>query len=196
MRRHGPPILTATVVAAAVLVAGCGGGSGRGVANVSSSTSTSSSGSGGNPTAARQQQSQRDVVRFADCMRSHGVSNFPDPTVSPRGFKNAFANPSPAFQSAYTVCGHLLPPGRPQSQNPARTRAQTVALLAFAHCLRSHGFPSFPDPTSSGELTHEMLAAARIDVRSPALVRAADTCTSVTHGVITRAVVARFVAGH
>jgi hypothetical protein len=41
-----------------------------------------------------------------------------------------------------------------------------------------------------------MLATARIDLHSPAVVQAADTCTSVTHGVITRAAVARFVAGH
>ena len=41
-----------------------------------------------------------------------------------------------------------------------------------------------------------MLARAGIDIHQPALLRAADSCTSVTHGVITRAVVARFVAGH
>ena len=68
-------------------------------------------------------------------------------------------------------------------------------MLAFARCLRSHGFPSFPDPTSSGELTHEMLASAGIDLHQPAVLQAADACVSVTHGVITRADVARFVAG-
>ena len=102
---------------------------------------------------------------------------------------------SPGFRSAYTVCGHLLPPGRPQSQNTTHTRAQTVALLAFARCLRSHGLPRFPDPTSAGELTHQMLAQAGIDLHGPGVVQAADVCTSVTHGVITRAIVARFVAG-
>ena len=127
-------------------------------------------------------------------MRSHGVS-IPNPTVAPRAFKNAFNTHSPAFQSAYTACGHLLPAGHGPNQNAPRNQAQTVALLAFARCLRSHGFPSFPDPTSSGELTREMLARAGIDLHQPAVVRAADACTSVTHGVITRAVVARFVAG-
>jgi hypothetical protein len=128
-------------------------------------------------------------------MRSHGVP-IPDPTTAPRAFKNAFSAQSPGFQSAYTACGHLLPAGRPSSQDTAPTRAQTVALLAFARCLRSHGFPGFPDPTASGELTHEMLAKAGIDLHEPAVVQAADACTSVTHGVITKAVVANFVAGH
>jgi hypothetical protein len=179
-------------------IAGCGGGSSPGVANVGSSSTPSSStpsssSSGGPPTEAQVQLEQRDATRFARCMRSHGVP-IPDPTVAPRAFKNAFDRPSAAFQSADAACGHLLPPGRP-NQSPADTPAQTVALLAFARCLRSHGFPSFPDPTSSGQLTHQMVAQAGIDIRQPALVRAADACTGVTHGVITRAVVARFVAG-
>ena len=128
-------------------------------------------------------------------MRSHGVP-IPDPTVAPRAFKDAFNTQSQAFRSAETACAHLLPAGHAPNQNTAGSQAQTVALLAFARCLRSHGFPSFPDPTSSGELTHEMLARARIDLHQAALVQAADACTSVTHGVITKAIVAHFVAGH
>jgi hypothetical protein len=190
-----PLILTTVVAAAAVLVAGCGGGSSPGVANVSSTTSTSSSSSAGPPSEAQLQQLQRDATRFSHCMRSHGVPNFPDPTVAPRAFKNAFLTQTPAFRSADTACGHLLPPGH-SNQAPASSQAQTVALLAFARCLRGHGFPSFPDPTASGQLTHEMLAHAGIDLHDPAVVHAADACTGVTHGVITKAVVAHFVAGH
>ncbi len=194
MRCRRPPILTSVVTVAAIFVAGCGGGSSPGVANVSSSTSTSSPSSGGPPTQTQIQQEQHDATRFAQCMRSHGVS-IPDPTVAPRAFKNAFNTKSPAFQAAYTACGHLLPAGHP-NQSAANTQAQAVALLAFARCLRGHGFPSFPDPTSRGELTREMLARAGIDLHEPAVVQAADACTSVTHGVITKAVVANFVAGH
>jgi hypothetical protein len=178
-----------------MFVAGCGGGSSPGVANVNSSTSTSSSGSAGPPTQSQIQREELDATRFAHCMRSHGEPNFPDPAIAPHAYKSAFNN-TPAFQSGYTVCGHLLPPGHSHNQSTAQTQAQTNALLAFAHCLRGHGFPSFPDPTSGGELSREMLARAGIDLHEPAVVRAADTCTSVTHGIITRAVVARFVAGH
>ena len=195
MRCRRPLILTVVVAAAAMFAAGCGGGSSPGVASISRSTSSNSSSSGGPPTEAQIQQEQQDATRFAQCMRSHGVS-IPDPTVASRAFKNAFNTQSPAFQSAVTACGHLLPAGRPPNQNTAQTGAQTVALLAFARCLRSHGFPGFPDPTSSGQLTREMLASAGIDLHQPAVVQAADACTGVTHGVITKAVVARFVAGH
>jgi hypothetical protein len=41
-----------------------------------------------------------------------------------------------------------------------------------------------------------MLASAGIDLHQPAVLQAADACVGVTHGVITKAVVARFVAGH
>jgi hypothetical protein len=41
-----------------------------------------------------------------------------------------------------------------------------------------------------------MVAAAGIDVHQPALRQAGDACVSVTHGVITKAMVARFIAGH
>ena len=40
-----------------------------------------------------------------------------------------------------------------------------------------------------------MLANSGINLHQPAVRQAADACVGVTHGVVTRAVVARFVAG-
>jgi hypothetical protein len=132
-------------------------------------------------------------------MRAHGVSNFPDPTTSPRNFKQALdpsTAHSPAFGPAVSACQHLLPRGGQNSQSPRPSHAQIEAEIAFAGCLRSHGFPSFPDPSTTGQLTHEMLAGAGINIHQPAVVQAADGCAGVTHGFITRADIARFVAGH
>ncbi len=128
-------------------------------------------------------------------MRSHGVPNLPDPTTSPHEFKNAFNTQSPAFRTADTACRHLLPDGGRPNQSAPPSQAQVAALVAFARCLRGHGFPSFPDPTSSGQVTHEMLSNAGINLHQPAVLQAADACVTVTHGVITKAAVARFVAG-
>ena len=157
----------------------------------SSPTAATSAGNGAHV----QEQQLQDMVRFAGCMRSHGAPNLPDPTSSPRDFKSAFADPSPAVQSAATDCRHLLPPGEQQRENPRPSPARTAALVAFARCLRTHGFPNFPDPNATGELTHEMLANAGIDLHQPAVLQAADACVSVTDGVLTKAAVARFVAG-
>ncbi len=84
--------------------------------------------------------------------------------------------------------------GGDSSTTAATTTTQNVPL-AYSHCMHSHGVPDFPDPTSSGQLTHEMVANAGIDLHQPAVLRAGDACVSVTHGVITKAIVARFVAG-
>jgi len=183
MRCPRPAILITVVAAAAfsLLVSGCGS---------NSPSSSSASSSAGHPT---QAQMQQDALNFADCMRSHGVP-FPDPTTSPREFKNAFSTQSPALQSAATACQHLMPGGGPPTESAVQSQAQIAAMLAFARCIRSHGFANFPDPTSTGQLTHEMVANAGINLHQPAVLQAGDACVGVTHGVITKAIVARFVA--
>jgi hypothetical protein len=132
-------------------------------------------------------------------MRSHGVPNFPDPAGGDATTKQAAIR---AFKEvsnsevlgAQTACKHLQPNGGQLSR--AQLAQRLSDLLAFAHCIRTHGVQSFPDPTSSGELTHEMLAMAGVDVHTPAVLQAADACVGVTHGALTKAAVARFVAGH
>ena len=187
MRCRRSPTFVAVIatVGISLIVAACGGSSPH-------HRTPSASNSGG----PQSLQVQREVVRFADCMRSHGVPSFPDPNTDPHAFKEAFSSTSPAFKAAATHCQHLLPNSGQQTDSPAQTRAHTVALLAFARCLHSHGFPNFPDPTSTGLVTHQMIASAGINLQQPAVIQAADACVSVTHGAITRAMVARFVAGH
>jgi hypothetical protein len=177
--------VAAAAIAAAATIAACG------------SNSPSTSGSG-QPTRA---QTQQDVVRFSACMRSHGVPNFPDPDS--QGSYPEFLSQQALGVSKHTsvaaknICKHLLPPNWGQSPASARhTQAQITAMLAFARCIRTDGFPSFPDPTGSGELTHEMLASAGINLHQPAVLQAADECVSVTHGVITKAIMANVAAGH
>ncbi|MGN6870129.1 MAG: hypothetical protein ACTHMY_17205 [Solirubrobacteraceae bacterium] len=158
------------------------------------SSTNSSSAAGGRQTQAQTQA----AFRFAGCMRTHGVPGFPDPTT--RAFKFSLTPASgnaqsPTFRSAVTACRHLLPDGGPGNESPARRQAQIAAGLAFARCLRTHGFPNFPDPTSSGQLTPEMVTQAGINLHQPAVLQAADGCVSVTHGFLTKAAIARAVNG-
>jgi hypothetical protein len=179
-----PFIIASVVVAAfAVLAAGCGGGSPAG-AGVASSTTASTT------------TAQSGALAFARCMRSHGLSNWPDPNSS------GVFDKSKLLQLGYSesrvraveqgACNHLLPQnGGGPDQSAAQRQAHYASLLAFARCLRSHGFLNVPDPTSSGQLTPEMLAQAGINLHQPALLQAADACVGVTHGVLTKANVAR-----
>lgn len=74
-------------------------------------------------------------------MRSHGVSGFPDPGAS----MPPSLNPrSPAFESAQHACRRFSPKGLPAPTHPSESQ-RTVALR-FALCMRTHGYPRFPDP--------------------------------------------------
>jgi hypothetical protein len=176
------------VIAAAacsVLLAACG--------SHSSATTGASGQSGSDPSPA---QVQREILEFNGCMRNDGVVGLANPTLSALKAELAPSTPhSRAFQAALPDCSHLLPFGGPHD-TPAQTAAHKAAFMAFARCIRSRGFPSFPDPSTSGQITHEMVAAAGINLNQPAVLQAGDACVGVTHGIITKAIVARFVAGH
>ena len=87
-------------------------------------------------------------IKLADCMRSHGVPNFPDPGSGGGIQIPSGINPqSPAFQAAQKSCFGLLPGGGP-GRGPV-SEARKVELLTLARCMRSHGISEFPDPTSS-----------------------------------------------
>jgi hypothetical protein len=75
------------------------------------------------PTQAQQRQELADDLKFAECMRSHGLPNFPDPTTDPQSGRVEFAlsvsalggSPqSPQIQAKARVCQQAaLPPGSP-----------------------------------------------------------------------------------
>jgi hypothetical protein len=163
----------AAALAAAIAIAACGS---------DSSTPRSQA----NPSEA---QAQASALSFARCMRSHGVSTFPDdlnfrhtPGINPS---------SPAFEAAQTACRHLLPVKAPP---PAAPSAATHAkLIRLANCLRAHGYPTIPDPRPNPPPTGGSPAANRfsalygegdywigipspIDAHGAAFVRTARAC--------------------
>jgi hypothetical protein len=56
------------------------------------------------------------------------------------------------------------------SSTTAATTAQN-GLVAYSHCMRSHGVPNFPDPTSS-----EGIPKDKIPVGSPQFLTASNDC--------------------
>ena len=95
------------------------------------------------------------AVRFAECMRDHGVSGFPDPDASGGLTVDAIANGSsldtdgPAWKAAIAACRDLQPAGFTGHRRSAR---QQQGALAFAQCIRDHGVEDFPDPTGDSPL--------------------------------------------
>lgn len=119
-------------------------------------------------------------------MRSHGVSNFPDPNTGDSGFAfklTAGVNPqSPAFKSGLQACHHYLPGSL---TNPHPSESDQKAMLALARCLREHGLTNVPDPTSTppNPGTGDVIGRGGVflslpggTARSPAFQQAAKAC--------------------
>jgi hypothetical protein len=70
---------------------------------------------GGVMTAAQKQQALDRLLKFTACMRAHGITNFPDPTVTNGGVGLSVGGPggpnphSPQFQSAQHACRKFMP---------------------------------------------------------------------------------------
>jgi len=185
VRYRLPLILTSVVAVAAfsLLAAGCGGGGSPGVANVASSTTAATT---------TTQNGAAALVAFARCMRSHGVSRFPDPsTIQPQALKATvqhLAVINPRFPAAQSACKHLLPNGgRGPQEAVEQSRTRLADELSFAKCMRSHGVTRFPDPTAQGGLSVEMVQAEGIDVHAPAVLRVVQACLPASHGALTPA---------
>jgi len=178
-RNNGTAALVAlAAVAAATVIAACG------------SNSRSSSGPSGSPVSnPSQAQAQQEELSFARCVRSHGVSSFPDPTPNGGGFNLSapgINSSSPAFKAAQTACKDLLPVKHVELEPPS---AQAYArLLHWAKCMREHGISGLPDPkpdpppapgspgtagigTLMGDGGYWVGIPATVDAHSPAFAR-------------------------
>ena len=113
-------------------------------------------------------------------MRSHGLPNWPDPTSS------GVFDKSKLRQTGYSVsqvravedgaCSHLLGGASPQRQTI--TPADRTDYLEAAACMRSHGFPDFPDPTFQNSSVQTNIPS-NIDQDSTQFKSAAATCTKL-----------------
>jgi hypothetical protein len=116
------------------------------------------------------------TVAYSACMRSHGVSKFPDPASSgaiPKVALGRLGVSAARFQSAQRACSGLLPNG---GRPPDRAEQQQVAAEGrrFAQCVRAHGVPGFPDPDSTGRIPDP--ATVGIDQGSPKFEAANRAC--------------------
>jgi hypothetical protein len=119
-------------------------------------------------------------VKFASCMRAHGVPSFPDPEAG-AGVQiplSLAVNPSPAFTSAQRACEHLVPAG---GSPPAVSAGQQAAALKFAQCVREHHVPNYPNPTYKDG--HQVIPPPPLSLSaftqllgSPAFGRASTAC--------------------
>lgn len=186
--RHRAPraAFAASGIIALALAAGCGGGSPSGsvahLGSKASKTSTTSSTAAGSGSSASPES---QAVAYSQCVRAHGVPNFPDPTISTNGNEVKVAigvtpaiTGNPDFKSAQQACNKLLPGGGPgEGSNHQITPSEQTQYLKAAACIRSHGLPNFPDPTFSGGGVH--IDHQGLNESSPVFKAAVHACESL-----------------
>ena len=149
------------------------------------------------------QQSSPSAVAYSQCMRSHGVPNFPDPPSNgqvPKASAQQLGVSTSQLQAAQTACQHLYPNnggsgggltkdsiGQCEETGDcpqALVQAAMTALRTFARCMRSHGVPNWPDPTidSEGRPGFDLLHVQGFDPNSSQTSNIMQECYHVMPG--------------
>jgi hypothetical protein len=144
---------------------------------------------GGSAPSSQSAPTYVQVLALVQCMRSHGVPNFPDPdssggySLAPDGVLTGAGAASVDIissqaQAAYGDCRHLVPGGpsisqleqeeQQEQQQHARLLPQ---LLKYIQCMRGHGVPNFPAPGQS-----KAGPGGLPNVNSPQYVAASSAC--------------------
>jgi len=148
-----------------------------GVATLTAAASTSA------PTSPAAAAATPDAAKFAQCMRAHGVPDFPDPVNG--GFEINNTTPgsdldpsSPQFVAADSACKALSPEDH-AAGGTVDPQLQAKAL-AYAACIRSHGVPGYPDPVFvGGSIRETVRAGSGADPNSPLSIAAQNACQSL-----------------
>jgi len=173
-----------------------GGGPSSSQVAAAGSTSSASAVAGGAVTTLPSAASpQEEALEFAECMRSHGIADFPDPSSGGGFIFNASAGiiQSPHYQAAQKACQKYMPLGPGSGPPPS---AQALAnMLKVSQCMRRHGIFDFPDPRTSvpshalpgtvgviSDIDGVILVfPSTIDEQSPAFTAAAAACRFPLH---------------
>lgn len=180
-------------VAAIGVLAGCGSSGSPPVAGIPATTAAGTHAAAAQPS---QDQLQQDALRYAQCMRAHGVPNFPDPRAG-GGFEfkaGTIDRSSPAFRAAQAKCQSLMPAGPATAGSTTHPSAEWLAkMVKAAQCMRRHGIAGFPDPTTTvpslngfdGVISNIdgviFVFPSSLDIQSPAFARAAKACGFPLH---------------
>jgi hypothetical protein len=171
---RGSAIVAVLVVSCALAVAACGGGS----PDPDSSATTGAAQSSSGVSSSFLKQS----VAFAQCMRSHGVTNYPDPSATGGAksiTKSGINTNSPTYQAASQSCQKYAPSGG-AVQGPS-SQANTQQLK-FAQCMRKHGVTKFPDPSANSSGGPQSVTQYGVNPNSPTFQAANSACQSLLSG--------------
>lgn len=117
------------------------------------------------------------LLKYGNCMRSHGVTNFPEPNSQGQPQTGGPINlSSPQYLAAQKACAKY---GGTGGINAAPSVSPQVLqeLLKYVACMRTHGVPDMPDPNSNG--TVSLPVNGNVNPASPQFQSAQQACQSL-----------------
>ena len=132
-------------------------------------------GCGGSSVPATQQLKVSSYVAFAACLNKHGVQVEPA-RAGGLVWEAAPGVPGPRSPQALAAergCKALVPTDFYQAPSAAQSSQNLALMLRLAKCMRAHGVPNFPDPTSKGLA---FTPSSGINPNSPAFLAAQKRC--------------------
>ncbi|GIH12356.1 hypothetical protein [Rugosimonospora africana] len=173
LHRFLAPAVAVALLGGSGLVAGCGGRS------------------AGSPAASPSVATDGQILaigrEYAQCLRTHGIANYPDPVVADGRLAwqvTDGADPKQMLQSnkaAADAC-HSILDRLPASAVKRRSFSpeDMQNLLRYAQCMRQHGIPDWPDPQADG--TFELSPALRNEGKSSRRIAAGQACDQYLNG--------------
>lgn len=177
VRRSAATAFTTVVTAAlAAGLTGCGSG-GVGAAATAGASATTDIGA-----IARE---------YSQCVREHGIPNYPDMVVVGGGRVAVPDGPGAEEaaralkqnKAAQDACKPILDrlPASGRLQQSAPTDAEMRKLVQFAECMRGHGVPEWPDPGPDGQFPIKDTPLQQ-QAKSPRIVAASEACKQLEAG--------------
>jgi hypothetical protein len=167
MRARDHAVVIAVLAGIALLTAACGG------------RSSSGAGTAGTSSASIRQP----YLAYSRCMQTHGAPFWPDPLASITSRSPAYTitqtilaqEHGPSWNAALSACAKKVPSQLPFTE--AQLRATKTRLMKLTLCMRSHGYPDWPDPiVNPGDVGYLPPRGANLQDPSPKLKAADQAC--------------------
>ena len=154
--RHGrtmtrTPTIALPLAALALVLAACSGAAST--PRVATATGATAGAHTTTPASATQL-----IHTAAQCLRDHGIPNFPDPVVDTHGniqYDDQLLKSLPAAvsEAAQLACQSQINAAQSAvaAARPPATPQEIQQATQFAQCMRQHGWPHFPDPDSHAQ---------------------------------------------
>jgi hypothetical protein len=127
-RRHKPLLAAACGTAAILALAACGGSA---------------------PKQTASHENEEKVVKFARCLREHGV-NVSSSTGSGQATLRVNGGNPNVMQAAQNACKRYQPSAAKENLTPQEKVAREEAVLKFAKCMREHGIDVHASTSGGG----------------------------------------------